>query len=123
MKNRINDSFYAELQDKEREIQNLKSECLSLENALKMMQVKLRDSEISCNQMRIERDKLLQVSSDLKIKLNQNEKIYEMSVDQSPREEQNYSQFFSAKKESEIVDLKNEVESLRKILMDQIKSQ
>jgi len=59
MKNRINDSFYRELQDKDREIQGLKSECLALENALKMMQAKLRDADISCNQMRIERDKLL----------------------------------------------------------------
>lgn len=59
MKNRINDSFYRELQDKDREIQSLKSECLALENALKMMQVKIKDAEISCNQMRIERDKLL----------------------------------------------------------------
>jgi hypothetical protein len=59
LKNRINDSFYRELQDKDREIQNLKSDCFRHENAVQMIQKKLKDAEISCNQMRVERDKLL----------------------------------------------------------------
>jgi|694.fasta_scaffold96087_1 hypothetical protein len=51
-----------------------------------MLKTRLRDAELSYNSIRVERDKLLKVSSDLKIKLNQSEKRSEMSISvRSPR--------------------------------------
>ena len=89
-----------------------------------MLQKKLRDSEINCSQIRVERDKLLKVSSDLKIKVHQNEKRSELSVAYSPREELHSQQLSdSMQQTSEITILKNEVESLRKTLINQIQHQ
>lgn len=55
-----------------------------------MLKSKLKDAEMTNNQMRVERDKLLQVSSALKIKLHQNEKKQDLSLCkmQTPNEDE-----------------------------------
>ena len=73
-RNKKEEATYQEIAKLENEVEDLKSERASSERENTKMQAKIRQMETQILSIKQERDRLLAISSDLKIQLNQSEK-------------------------------------------------